>query len=403
MTMEKTLELYDSDHPIYLLYPDDTESMAIDRSEIEAFDGIFGIERGEWERTREYTALSAHNSEAAKESGVINSNTGMFGIYQLKDMEELRYHRFASLNQLEAEHLAVDRSNYELVYTAPLPPKETLDSLYEQFNANHPKDYTGRSLSVSDVVVIQKDGEVSSHYVDNFGFAELPVFLGNERQPESAAPEQPQPDEKPLPQPVIERKLSEMTELDLNNQPVQENKAAPPLPDIPEIKNQPIYMKSPGNARENNELDQYRESIRINKECAGAIDAAIRECVVPDKHGYCLTPEAVDKVIDVYGEQRVSVVLANTVRLQEWDGRYSENTKKWAKGVEMPETGDNRSFYSSAHPAVLDGYIRLARKEIDRRNEKPSILDALKQGADKARQSVPPQKEQTNKNKGLEV
>ena len=402
LTQEKALELFDKDQPIYLLYPDNSEAMTLDRSEIETFDGIFGIDRGEWERAQEYASISAQNNEAAKESGIINGNADMFGIYQLKDTEELRYHRFASLNQLEADHLAVDRSNYDLAYTAPLPPKETLDGLYAKFNADLPKDYAGRSLSVSDVVVIQRGGEVTSHYVDNFGFAELPSFLGNERQPERAAALA-QPDiteDKPLAQPVVQRKLSEMMGLDLNNQPAQENKAAPPLPDN---KNQPVYMKSPDHARENGELDRYRESLRLNKECAGAIDAAIRDCVVPNAHGYRLTPESVSKVIDDYGEQRVSMVLANTVRLADWDGRYGKDTKDWAKGVEMPEVRDNRAFFTSAHPAVVDGYIRLARKEIDNPEKKPSILEALKQGADKIKQSEPPHKEPPNKKKGLEV
>jgi len=385
LTQEKALELYDNDHPIYLLHPDDTESMAIDRSEIETFGGIFGIERNDWERSVEYKALTSKKSEAAKESGVINGNTDMFGIYQLKDTEELRYHRFASVNQLEAGNLAVDRSNYELAYTAPLPPKETLDELYERFNADHPKDYTGRSLSVSDVIVIQRGGEVTSHYVDNFGFAELPAFLGNERQPEiTASPGQADiSDDKPMAQPVVERKLSEMMGLDLNKQPEQDNKTAPPLPDI---KDQSVYMKSHDHARENNELDKYRESIRLNKECANAIDAAIKDCAATDKPGYRLTTEAVSKVIDEYGDQRVSVVLANTVRLAEWDGRYSKDNKDWAKGVAMPEVRDNRAFFSSAHPAVVDGYIRLARKEMDNPERKPSILDALKQGAEKSKQ-----------------
>ena len=245
-------------------------------------------------------------------------------------------------------------------------------------------------------------GEVTSHYVDNFGFAELPAFLGNERQPRiAAAPEQADMAEnKPKTPPAVENKQSGVMGPHLDNQPEQDNKSAPPLPDV---KNQAVYMKSPDHARENNELDKYRESIRLSKECANAIDAAIKDCAATDKPGYRLTPEAVSKVIGEYGEQRVSLVLANTVRLAEWDGRYSKDNKDWAKGVAMPEVRDNRAFFSSAHPAVVDGYIRLARKEMDNPEKKPSILDALKQGADKAKQAEPPQKEIPNKKKGLEV
>ena len=383
LTQEKALELYDKDQPIYLLYPDNTEALAFDRSEIQAFGGLFGIDRGEWARMREYTVLSAQNSEAAKESGIINGNTDMFGIYQLKDIEGMRNHRYASLKELEAGHFAVDRSNYDLVYTAPLPAKETLDDLYRQFNADHPKDFTGRSMSVSDVVVIQRGGEVTSHYVDSFGFAELPAFLGNEREPGRAV-------------------AAANTEAD--------NKGAPPLPAaVPAVKqevdnpifknpaNIKVYMPSPDHARENGELDKYRESLRINKECASAIDAAIKDCITIEGRGYRLTPESVNKVIDAYGEQRVNVVLANTVLLSEWDGRYSKDTKGWAKSLEMPQVRDKKAFFSAAHPAVVDGYIRLMRKEAGARDKKPSILDALKQGADRVKQDNPPQKETQQK------
>jgi hypothetical protein len=321
LTKDKALEQYDKDHPIYLLYPDNTEAMAFDRGEIKQFDGIFGIDRGEWERTLEYASESAKNSETAKESGFINSNADMFGIYQLKDIEDLRYHRFASIKQLEADNLAVDRSNYDLAYTAPLPPKETLDDIYSRFNSERPKDYTGRSLSVSDVVVIQRGGDVTAHYVDNAGFAELPSFLGDvHRQERTDAPALADNNGT---NPETHNKAPEPPQPDIDNIPAQGNNSAQPA----DTKNQSVYMKPPAHARDNGELDQYRESIRLNKECAGAIDAAIKECVCPDGHGYRLTPESVSKVIDAYGEQRLSVVLANTVRLAEWDGRYSKETK----------------------------------------------------------------------------
>ena len=386
LTKGKALELYDNGQPIYLLYPDNTEAMALGRSEVEAFGGIFGIDRGEWERTVEYMALPSKNSGAAKGLGVVNGNNDMFSIYQLKDIEGLRYHRFASIKQLKAENLAVDRSNYDLVYTAPLPSKVALDEIYEKFNSDPPKGYAGRSLSVSDVVAIQRGGEATSHYVDNFGFVELPAFLGDGRQPEiAAAPTQAgTAEDKPMAQPAAE----------------QRNKAAPPMPDA---KNQPVYMKSPGYARDNNELDRYRESSRLNIECASAIDAAILDCAAPGGRGYRLTPEAVSKVIDEYGAHRLCVVLANTVRLSNWDGQYSKDTQGWAKGVELPEARDKGASFSFAHPAVVDGYIRLARKEMGNKEKKPSILDALKQGADRIRQEGPPQKETPTKKKALEA
>ena len=402
LTKDRALELYDQEAPVYLLYDDNTEAMAFDRSEIENFGGIFGIDRDEWQRMVEYTELSAINSEAAKESELIHGNADTYGIYQLRSGEELHYHRFASLEQLEKDNIAVDRSNYELVYTAPLPPKETLDEIHQRFNTDHPKDFTGHSLSVSDVVVIQRDGEVSSHYVDSFGFSELPAFLGNERQPErAAAPEQ--TDNAAL-NDIHERvKQGESVPLMdiVKAVKTEDNKAVPDSSDrqTPDNKPKAVYMQSPDHARENNELDRYRESLKLNKECAGAIDAAIKDCIVPDGHGYRLTPEAVSKVVDAYGERRVSVVLANTVRLQEWDGRYSAETKAWAKNTEIPQVRDNRDYFSASHPAVLDGYIRLARKETEK---KPSILEAIKQGAEKSREQPEP-KPEAKKSKEMEM
>jgi hypothetical protein len=94
------------------------------------------------------------------------------------------------MKELEALGLSVDRTNYELVYTAPFSERiefltdryPVLNRIYEQFNADRPADFAGRSVSVSDVVVLQWGGEVSAHFVDSAGFVELPSFTGNERE-----------------------------------------------------------------------------------------------------------------------------------------------------------------------------------------------------------------------------
>lgn len=178
-------ELFDADHTIYMLYPDNTEAMVFEREEIVAHDGIFGIEAEEWQASREFEQMkhTAQNSEASREAGLLYGSGNRYGIYQLKDGDALHFHRFTSLAQLEQDGLTVDRGNYELVYTAPLLPEDTLEGLYERFNLHHPADFRGHSLSVSDVVCLQQDGTLTSHYVDSIGFQELPTFLGNEAQP----------------------------------------------------------------------------------------------------------------------------------------------------------------------------------------------------------------------------
>lgn len=100
-----------------------------------------------------------------------------FSIYQLKDDDSLRYIRFEGLERLQAEGNKVDRENYVLVYEAPLKEGTSLDDLYYQFNMQHPKDFRGHSMSVSDVVVLHQGDEDKAFYVDRFGFTEVPEFI----------------------------------------------------------------------------------------------------------------------------------------------------------------------------------------------------------------------------------
>ena len=76
----------------------------------------------------------------------------------------------------------VDRANYELVYSAPLAPETSLEDIYTRFNIDHPKDFKGHSLSVSDVVVLHQDGQDAAHFVDSVGFREVPEFLQEQKQ-----------------------------------------------------------------------------------------------------------------------------------------------------------------------------------------------------------------------------
>ena len=106
-----------------------------------------------------------------------------FSIYQLKDGDETRDYRFEPYDRLQAAGLVVDRANYELVYTAPLVPGTSLDDIFTRFNIDHPKDFKGHSLSVSDVVVLHQDGQDTAHYVDRGDFKQVPEFL-QEKQPQ---------------------------------------------------------------------------------------------------------------------------------------------------------------------------------------------------------------------------
>ena len=101
-----------------------------------------------------------------------------FTIYQISDdAEDRRDIIFENLEHLKNRGLAVDSGNYEQVYTGALEDGTTLDDLYEKFNIDHPADYKGRSMSVSDVVVLHQNGEDKAYFVDSFGFTEVPEFL----------------------------------------------------------------------------------------------------------------------------------------------------------------------------------------------------------------------------------
>jgi hypothetical protein len=182
---DRALEMFDTDFTVYLLYPDNTEAMAFEREEILNHDGIFGIEAAEWLASKEYAALvtDLSSGEAAKEAELISGVKNLYGIYQLKGGEETRDFRFSSFESLQKRGIGVDRSNYELVYTGELDIRNTLinlNKLYDTFNHNRPEDFSGHSPSISDVIVLQWRGIVTSHYVDRFGFEQLPSFLGVE-------------------------------------------------------------------------------------------------------------------------------------------------------------------------------------------------------------------------------
>lgn len=100
-----------------------------------------------------------------------------FSIYQLKGGEETRDYRFEPLDRLRAVGLDVQRDNYELVYSAPLADEESLEDIYRRFNIDHPADFTGHSLSVSDIVVLRNGDTETAHYCDSFGFTKVPEFL----------------------------------------------------------------------------------------------------------------------------------------------------------------------------------------------------------------------------------
>ena len=115
-------------------------------------------------------------SPANREAQLLFGIEDRFGIYQLKDTEEARDIHFMGMDYLESKGIAVTKENYDLLYTAPLEEGTSLEDIYTRFNIDRPADFRGHSLSVSDVVVLHHNGENTSHYVDSFGYREVPEF-----------------------------------------------------------------------------------------------------------------------------------------------------------------------------------------------------------------------------------
>ena len=123
--------------------------------------------------------LYAKAQETAQTAG---QDKHTFSIYQIKGGDETRDFRFEPYDRLQAAGNVVNKANYELVYSAPLAPETSLEDIYTRFNIDHPKDFKGHSLSVSDVVVLHQDGQDAAHFVDSVGFREVPEFLQEQKQ-----------------------------------------------------------------------------------------------------------------------------------------------------------------------------------------------------------------------------
>lgn len=191
LTQEKALELFDYDLPVYLLHNDGSETTVEDRKQITEHEGIFGIEKGDWENERKLRSMQVElsDNDINKEAQLLYGSSDKYGIYQLKNNQELDHLRFEGTESLKRMGITKDNfdaikpDNYELIYVGELSELqeqtegETLEAIYEKFNIDHPEDYRGHSLSVSDIVVLHQNGENSAHFVDSFGFTGLPDFI----------------------------------------------------------------------------------------------------------------------------------------------------------------------------------------------------------------------------------
>ena len=178
LTKERASELFGEDVAVYRLHADGSETLVEDSAALQGHDGLFGVEKGDWSAYLEYQTIKQElaESEPNREALLLYGKENRFGIYQLKSTEETRDFRYMAMDYLEMKGIPVSKENYELVYTGELKEGMSLDDIFTKFNIDHPADFTGHSLSVSDVVVLHQDGENTSHYVDSVGYREIPEF-----------------------------------------------------------------------------------------------------------------------------------------------------------------------------------------------------------------------------------
>mgnify|MGYP003226662457 FL=1 len=181
LSKERALELFERDVPIYMLYEGNTEAMAFDTEDIVLFSGCFGITREDWDAIKnEVPPMDVEIISEKREQAFLESSGDTYAIYQLKRDDATTDIRFINSEYLKSKGIEPQYENYELIYTGALASDgsqmEKLENLYRIFNIEHPQDFTGHSLSISDIVALKQAGVVSYHYVDSVGYKELHNF-----------------------------------------------------------------------------------------------------------------------------------------------------------------------------------------------------------------------------------
>ena len=185
LSKERALELFERDVPVYMLYEGNTEAMAFEPEDIALFSGCFGITREDWDAVKdEVPPMDLELIKQKRERAFLESPSDAYAIYQLKSDDSTADIRFMNSEYLQKKGIEPQYENYELVYTGALTKDgsqvEKLEDLYRIFNVEHPQNFVGHSLSVSDIVALKQAGVVSYHYVDSIGYKELINFRTTE-------------------------------------------------------------------------------------------------------------------------------------------------------------------------------------------------------------------------------
>ncbi len=377
----------------------------------------------------EYSDMNLDSLMENMENAICHENEGLFlkpseeygryAIYQINEDTVKDNYLFMNMEYVKSKGIEVRGEDYSLVYGGRLSENVTLEMLFEKFNISRPENFRGHSLSVSDVVVTNRGGEVKAFYVDSFGYAELPEFV-KQRQ------ELPEPEmEGEMTALIVEGHIGTWHSIDsvelegekfflmesddygelLTNFAVNEEgkvvaedlehgfdegfhkavaeyfkgKGIAYEQEVP-LKNAlhgkesaeypSVYPHTAGYAEEHGERDICRDSHNLNIACKKAIEAAVND----NFDGMHLNPDAVMSVLEEYGAERVAYVLSATLQRKTWDGRFSKGNKEWAAQTYIPENmvmgrDINSELEISSHPAVLDGFVDSFREELKEREK----------------------------------
>ena len=191
LSKERALELFERDVPIYMLYDGNTEAMAFEAEDIVLFSGCFGITREDWDAIKDQIPPMDMEIVRQKREQAFHESPGdTYAIYQLKRDSSTAELSFMNSEWLQAHSIEPKYENYELIYTGALTQDgsqiDKLEDLYLIFNIEHPQDFTGHSLSISDIVALKQAGVVSYHYVDSIGYKELTNFRNTDNHLKNA-------------------------------------------------------------------------------------------------------------------------------------------------------------------------------------------------------------------------
>jgi len=399
LSKDRALTLFRHDMTVYLLHKNNTEIMAHYLSDIENHGGIFGIAYGAWLNSREYIALASGNPEARLEAKFIYDGGDSFAVYQTEPGDSPAAYK--SYEELELKGFDINRHQYTLVYTAPLPssPSDTPAGLFMWVNAAQLDGYKSRGLAISDVLSIKKDEIINSYYANGRTFKELLSFMGEEGrnigrrnitevienksvsvvensvQEAAVAPVIVQPPQTP-PQNVQQIPPSVITETIPSAPPTA--KSLPPA--LPEIKTEVFVCRlSAKEAAEHGSMDIYDLSRRMDIECAEAITQAIK--AHNKGNSYDLTTP-VNMLSKKYGKDRMKWVLSKHI-LSKPTGFTNDNFS-WAKEYNEEENGrgdETPDFTIAIHYAILEAFVNEFRIIL---NKKPSFSERMKNAKKKS-------------------